>query len=171
MLFISRSSFLFSVLYLVFFYLPDNINSRFLLASALPISFFFFWLHWSLSFRFPLVIDSHLALCYCQRVISLHVWWWASLEGGRLGTRPLFWRVPRCHYLLGSVLLICFCSFLGLVIFPWEESFCHCVKTIQISCRGRGLRVSHSTSCPVLSTAPHIPTLLRRLSQAWAPLK
>lgn len=45
------------------------------------------------------------ALCCCQRVISLHVWRWGSLEGDQVGTRPPFLR--GCPDVVISWVLCC----------------------------------------------------------------
>lgn len=132
-LFTSRSSFLFSVLHLIFFSLSDNINYRFLLSSALPISFFVFWLCWSLSFRFPLWLIPGSRLTVEEWSVYMcdggalwkEVMWEPGLflAGAQMSLPPGF-QVPCCY-------LIAFVFFLGWSFSPEKNPFVtgHCVKT------------------------------------------
>ena len=93
----------------------------FLLSSVPPISFFSFWLCWSLSFKFPAVTDAHgLSVNIKEWVASLFTCAVVGSTGGdQVGTRPFCWRVPRCHHLQGFVVVVVLFAF----VLSWAAHF------------------------------------------------
>lgn len=135
--------------------------------------FFFFWSCWFLSFVFPLVTDTHwlsvtvkewsVYMCVCG----------GSLEGDRVGTRPLFSEGAQMSLTPGFYVLNLLAFFGGvLVIFPWEQFSCHLSlsqdksSVLGVLSRKEAGGPRTPTSCPVLSTT-HPYTLLCLLSQVW----